>query len=235
MWLVQFNCDYCGKLFTPRKDTINSQKHFCSLECRYNFPMLKYKPWSKSWKLTIIWVVDGKRKNGYRLLKCKCECWKDTEITTAKWGITNSCWCSVWSQHRMSHSPEYKARNLLYNRCNSKSTTNYMEYGWRWIKVWFKNFDEFYAYMWPKPWKEYTVDRIDNNKWYEPWNVRWATMKEQENNRRNNVRCIINWEEHTLQERADKLWIKRWTLKRYILNWRIKWVLYNYKDNWRWH
>lgn len=194
----------------------------------------RYKPWTKLKNLTLIEVLDEKKWN-IRLLRCRCVCWKEKKILASNRWKTNSCWCLWWSRHWMSFSPEYSSWRSIVKRCREKGTPSYERYGWRWIKVWFKNFDEFYAYMWPRPWMEYTVDRIDNSKGYEPWNVRWATMKEQSNNKRNNVKCVINWEEHTLQERADKLWIKRWTLKRYILNWKIKWALYNYKHSWKWY
>lgn len=143
---------------------------------------------------------------------------------------------TMWlKKHWMSLSPEYSSWRCIFRRCTDKSVPSYKNYWWKWITISFKNFKEFYSYMWPRPWKEYTVDRIDNSKWYEPWNIRWATMKEQSNNKTNNVKCVINWEEHTLQERADKLWISRHKLKRDILKWKREWALFNYKHTWKWY
>lgn len=228
---VYINCACCWKLVYKMKSKVRPKINFCSTECRDGYYKVKYKPWTKYWKLTIIEAYKDK----YIYLRCICECWKESIILANNRWKSNSCWCLWWSRHWMSFSPEYSSWRSIVKRCTEKSTPSYERYGARWIKVWFKNFDEFYAYMWPRPWKEYTVDRIDNSKWYEPWNVRWATMKEQSNNKTNNVICVINWETHTLQERADKLWIKRWTLKKHILNWKIKWKLYNYKYKWEWH
>jgi hypothetical protein len=143
---------------------------------------------------------------------------------------------TMWlKKHWMSLSPEYSSWRCIFRRCTDKSVPSYKNYWWKWITISFKNFEEFYSYMWPRPWKEYTVDRINNSKWYEPWNIRWATMKEQSNNKTNNVKCVINWEEHTLQERADKLWISRHKLKRDILKWKREWTLFNYKHSWKWY
>lgn len=231
---LYLKCDFCGNMVYKPPEFINQKHHFCNIECRDNFHHLKYKNWDTYWKLTII-KISNERKGRGRTLICKCECWNETKISIWNWGRIKSCWCLWWkTTHGMTNTSEYKIWRWLLDRCNKETHYVYRDYGGRWIKVRFKEFDEFYKEVWDRPWEWYSIDRIDNSKWYEPWNVRWATMKEQSNNRRSNVKCIIKWEEHTLQERADKLWMNRKTLKRYILKGKIKWDLYNYKpDKWQ--
>ena len=65
--------------------------------------------------------------------------------------------------------------------------------------------------------KNLQIDRINNNKNYEPENCRWVTAKENCRNRRNNVNITYNNETHTIVEWAEKLGVK------YICLWkRIK-------------
>lgn len=49
---------------------------------------------------------------------------------------------------------------------------------------WAKSFDAFLAHIGPMPSDAHSVDRIDNNKGYEPGNVRWSTREVQARNRR---------------------------------------------------
>ena len=74
-------------------------------------------------------------------------------------------------------------------RCGKTKNKNYKRYGGRGIDVcpeWKKDFMNFYNWAILNGYdSELTLDRINNNKNYEPLNCRWATYKEQARNRCN--------------------------------------------------
>jgi hypothetical protein len=94
--------------------------------------------------------------------------------------------------HGMSFHPAYQNWMHAKGRCNDTRNKYYKDYGGRGIKVcdrW-SSFEAFWEDMGPT-WKEgLTLDRINNQKGYEPDNCRWATAMEQANNRWDNR--IIN-------------------------------------------
>lgn len=86
----------------------------------------------------------------------------------------------------MCRTPEYVAWCNMKTRCYNKNSTNYYRWGGRGIEVhseWINNFSIFYEYMGDRPSNKHSLDRIDNDRGYEPGNVRWATKEEQMLNR----------------------------------------------------
>lgn len=84
---------------------------------------------------------------------------------------------------------EYAALTNAIHRCHNDKHKQYMDYGGRGIAVCEEWRGEggaakFIEHIGPKPSPDLTLDRIDNDRGYEPGNVRWATRKQQAANRR---------------------------------------------------
>jgi len=109
-------------------------------------------------------------------------------------------------KHGMRRTPEYKAWSEAKQRCHNPNNDKFEWYGARGISVcdeWRDDFMAFYAHIGPKPSGRHQIDRIDNDKNYEPGNVRWATGKSNMMNRRNTVYCVYLGERMLLERYAE--------------------------------
>ena len=144
-------------------------------------------------KLVVLKLTEKSNNNREKLWKCQCDCGKVTEQSTSSLTIRNriSCGCERKGTKKHNQCTREK-RSLAYiswgnmmQRCYNKNYTYYKHYGGRGIKVcrkWWK-FKNFYKDMGDRP-NNMTLERKDNEKGYYPSNCKWATMKEQAQNKR---------------------------------------------------
>ncbi len=81
------------------------------------------------------------------------------------------------------------AWRAMKNRCYNFSCPQYKNYGGRGILVseeFFDDFQAFFDHVGAPPGGEHSIERIDTNKNYERDNLTWATLSEQNRNKRNN-------------------------------------------------
>lgn len=159
-------------------------------------------------RLTILCEAASRSKGGRKQFICRCDCGTECVKTGSDLAPnrTTSCGC-VRRETRVAmnieasqgrtftdekgkrrKSPEYSSWKSMLDRCTLSKMPNYHLYGGRGIMVcerWQASggFTNFVEDMGHRP-EGTSLDRIDVNRGYAPDNCRWATAKEQAQNRR---------------------------------------------------
>lgn len=132
------------------------------------------------------YIVKHDNLNRKLLVKCT-NCHKTKEVDRYKFAHSQYGKCECLRHHNMSGTSIYHRWKTIKNRCLNPNSKDYPLYGGRGItiyKEWANNFQKFYDYIGDPPTSAHQIDRINNDKGYEPDNIRWVLSLENNNNRR---------------------------------------------------
>lgn len=130
------------------------------------------------------------------LVRCICGTEKIIRNGNLRSGGTVSCGCAREAGRKITHGcakkgdrrPEYGIWAGIIQRCTNTAIKRYADYGGRGISIcekWRNSFAAFLSDVGDRPSPEHSIDRFPNNNGnYEPENVRWATRKQQAQNKR---------------------------------------------------
>lgn len=151
-------------------------------------------------RLTVISRAEHPSRHVYWI--CSCSCGK---IKTIRGGHLNdgrivSCGCfNQQYVHGESSdgeiTKEYSSWVHIKSRCLNPNNYKYHNYGGRGIIIcdrWIDSYQNFLSDMGRAPSDSHTIDRKDNDGPYSLENCRWATIEEQQNNRRITFKVEFN-------------------------------------------
>lgn len=110
-------------------------------------------------------------------------------------------------KHGLSYRHEYRVWQTMRLRCTDPEHPAFDNYGGRGITVcdrWLNSPAAFIEDMGPRPSPAHEIDRIDNDRGYEPGNCRWVTRSENCRNRRSNRLLTFDGETLSLAEWCER-------------------------------
>jgi hypothetical protein len=194
-------------------------------------------------KLEIVRFIRKSRDKRNSWYECKCECGSLTIIRKSTFLNQNNVSCGCWRRrtgettttykHGMSKSAEWRAWRAAKERCDDPSHQLWPIYGARGIKFCDRwrgpdGFRNFIDDMGMKPGPKYSIERKDTNGNYEKNNCIWATVKQQNRNKRNNRLVTYRGETHCVGEWAEILGLEyRMLFKRLYAGWSFERAVVN--------
>lgn len=169
------------------------------------------KPGQVFGRLTVVSLAPVRDQKTRWNVSCICGKFRVVDQGALKTGNTTSCGCLATESksarsrtHGLRNSAVYKTWSHIKDRCTNPRNASWEYYGGRGITLYpaWHTFENFYADVGDRPEGYQSIDRIDNNKGYEPGNWRWSTAMEQSRNKRTNVRVSHNGTNICLKDAA---------------------------------
>jgi hypothetical protein len=159
-------------------------------------------------RVEMLEVVERLPGSKYR---CVCDCGTERIVSVGHFntGTIKSCGCHKGHHgHAGNGSPSgtYTCWGNMRARCHNPKNKRFADYGAVGIVVcerWRNSFAAFLADMGEQP-HGMQIDRIDNDKGYEPGNCRWVTPKQNMANRSNTAVWVVHGKEYLSSGDAAK-------------------------------
>ena len=172
-------------------------------------------------KLTVIRFASIHQNpggSGRYFWHCQCECGNEVEVDGCclRRGSAQHCGCvGAPTKHGLAEHYIYQLWLAIKQRCYNPKSKCFDRYGGRGITMcerWLESAANFYEDMGDRPTPQHTIERVDNDKGYEPGNCVWATRAEQNENTSQTRLLTFNGETMSVGKWARKLGIRRKTI-----------------------
>lgn len=190
-------------------------------------------------------VIGYSNRAGRRhhwLCRCICGTLRAVETHNLKSGNSGSCGCQRHVAANATRAakrfpgyakrqPEYPVWAAMVQRCYNPRARSFAKYGAKGIEVCDRwrfgdgkqsAFRTFLADMGRRPSSKHSIDRIDNQRGYDPGNCRWATAALQTRNRTITIMVIYRGREMTLPDACEEAGLPHNAVRqRYYKGWDI--------------